>query len=162
MAAHQAPLSLGFSRQEHWSGLPFPSPWALQHLINQGVLENIWANHLISDMELETHRAVDGITVPWQVSSSSENGSRLRSSKPWRVTNLLRKHNCHKWLGCLCLFPRQRIPQAEYSHIPVVLCWLNISQALLSGFLRSRHLQYSIHILVLYFKNIISFIQSIF
>ena len=26
MAAHQAPLSLGFSRQEHWSVLPFPSP----------------------------------------------------------------------------------------------------------------------------------------
>ena len=25
-ATHQAPLSLGFSRQEHWSGLPFPSP----------------------------------------------------------------------------------------------------------------------------------------
>ena len=25
-AAHQAPLSLGFSRQEHWSGLPPPSP----------------------------------------------------------------------------------------------------------------------------------------
>ena len=24
-AAHQAPLSLGFSRQEHWSGLPFPN-----------------------------------------------------------------------------------------------------------------------------------------
>ena len=26
MAARQAPPSLGFSRQEHWSGLPFPSP----------------------------------------------------------------------------------------------------------------------------------------
>ena len=26
MAAHQAPLSLGFSKQEYWSGLPFPSP----------------------------------------------------------------------------------------------------------------------------------------
>ena len=26
LAAHQAPLSLGFSRQKHWSGLPFPSP----------------------------------------------------------------------------------------------------------------------------------------
>ena len=25
-AAHQALLSLGFSRQEYWSGLPFPSP----------------------------------------------------------------------------------------------------------------------------------------
>ena len=26
MAAHQAPLSLGFSRQKYWHGLPFPSP----------------------------------------------------------------------------------------------------------------------------------------
>ena len=25
-AAHQAPPSLGFCKQEHWSGLPFPSP----------------------------------------------------------------------------------------------------------------------------------------
>ena len=24
--AYQAPLSMGFSRQEYWSGLPFPSP----------------------------------------------------------------------------------------------------------------------------------------
>ena len=24
--AHQAPLSMGFSRQEYWSGVPFPSP----------------------------------------------------------------------------------------------------------------------------------------
>ena len=24
--AHQAPLSMGFSRQDYWSGLPFPSP----------------------------------------------------------------------------------------------------------------------------------------
>ena len=24
--AHQAPLLMGFSRQEYWSGLPFPSP----------------------------------------------------------------------------------------------------------------------------------------
>ena len=26
MTAHQAPPSLGFSRQEYWRGLPFPSP----------------------------------------------------------------------------------------------------------------------------------------
>ena len=25
-AAHQAPLSMGFSRQEYWNGLLFPSP----------------------------------------------------------------------------------------------------------------------------------------
>ena len=46
-AAHQAPPSLGFSRQEHWSGLPCPSPtlckntapfWLLMNQIalNQG------------------------------------------------------------------------------------------------------------------------------
>ena len=29
--AHQVPLSVGFSRQEHWSGLPFPSPGDLPH-----------------------------------------------------------------------------------------------------------------------------------
>ena len=30
MAAHQAPPSLGFSRREHWSGLPFPSSMTYQ------------------------------------------------------------------------------------------------------------------------------------
>ena len=29
--AHQAPLSVRFSRQEYWSGLPFPSPADLSH-----------------------------------------------------------------------------------------------------------------------------------
>ena len=28
---HQAPLSMGFSRQEYWSGLPFPFPRDLPH-----------------------------------------------------------------------------------------------------------------------------------
>ena len=27
--AHQAPLSMGFSWQEYWSGLPFPPPGAI-------------------------------------------------------------------------------------------------------------------------------------
>ena len=39
-AAHQAPPSLGFSRQEHWSGLPFPSPF-LNYGNNQPTKE-IW------------------------------------------------------------------------------------------------------------------------
>ena len=29
--AHQGPLSVGFSRQQYWSGLPFPSPEDLPH-----------------------------------------------------------------------------------------------------------------------------------
>ena len=32
--AHQAPPSMGFSRQEYWSGLPFPSPG---NLTNPGI-----------------------------------------------------------------------------------------------------------------------------
>ena len=28
----QAPLSMGFSRQEYWSGLPFPSPGDVPHI----------------------------------------------------------------------------------------------------------------------------------
>ena len=32
--AHQAPVSMGFSRQEYWSGLPFPSPG---DLLNPGI-----------------------------------------------------------------------------------------------------------------------------
>ena len=32
--AHQVPLSLGFSWQEYWSGLPFPSP---EDLPNPGI-----------------------------------------------------------------------------------------------------------------------------
>ena len=32
--AHNAPLSMGFSRQEYWSGLPFPSP---KDLPNPGI-----------------------------------------------------------------------------------------------------------------------------
>ena len=31
IVACQAPLSMGFSRQEYWSGLPFPSPGDLPH-----------------------------------------------------------------------------------------------------------------------------------
>ena len=31
-AAYQAPLSMGFSRQEYWRGVPSPSPF---HLLNK-------------------------------------------------------------------------------------------------------------------------------
>ena len=44
-AAHQAPLSTGFSRQEYWSGLPFPSPYTyiptcMQIFFNLSI--NLW------------------------------------------------------------------------------------------------------------------------
>ena len=47
-ATHQAAPSLGFSRQEHWSGLPFPSP-RLTYFSNtyySGALVNPLHSHL--------------------------------------------------------------------------------------------------------------------
>ena len=44
-AAHQAPPSLGFSRQEYWSGLPFPSPMharMLSHFSRVWLCETPW------------------------------------------------------------------------------------------------------------------------
>ena len=48
--AHQAPPSMGFSRQEYWSGLPFPSPG---HLPNPGIEPGslaLWADALTSEL----------------------------------------------------------------------------------------------------------------
>ena len=47
--AHQAPLSMGFSRQEYWSELPFPSPGVL---LDQGIklrFPALWADSLSSE-----------------------------------------------------------------------------------------------------------------
>ena len=49
-AAHQAPPSLGFSRQEHWSGVPFPSPmhesekWKWSHSVVSDSLFHLGAS----------------------------------------------------------------------------------------------------------------------
>ena len=39
-AAYQAPLSMGFFRQEYWSGVPLPSPrdWYSHHIMDEEVL----------------------------------------------------------------------------------------------------------------------------
>ena len=47
--AHQAPPSLGFSRQEYWSGLPFPSPGDLPHPGNERMSPALQAESLPSE-----------------------------------------------------------------------------------------------------------------
>ena len=44
-AAHQAPPSLGFSRQEHWRGLPFPSPMHESEKWSRSVVSNSQQPH---------------------------------------------------------------------------------------------------------------------
>ena len=45
---HKAPLSMEFSRQEHWSGLPFPSPahWHVPPQIPLSPELQWWTHHL--------------------------------------------------------------------------------------------------------------------
>ena len=44
-AAHQAPPSMGYSRQEYWSGLPLPAPLCTRHLAKLSV-------HIVSHLLL--------------------------------------------------------------------------------------------------------------
>ena len=41
-AAYQASPSMGFSRQEHWSGLPFPSPMHEKWKVKVKLLSRVW------------------------------------------------------------------------------------------------------------------------
>jgi len=63
-AAHQAPLSLGFSRQEHWSGLPFPSPM-------QESEKWKWSRSVVSDPQRPHGLQPTRILRPWDFPGKS-------------------------------------------------------------------------------------------
>ena len=64
MAAHQAPPSLGFSRQEHWSGLPFPSPMHES--------ENWkWSRSVVSDSSRPHGLQPTRLLLPWDFPGKS-------------------------------------------------------------------------------------------
>ena len=53
--AHQAPLSTGFSKQEHWEGLPFPPLGDLpdpgiEPVISALPVDSLPLSHLLSDI----------------------------------------------------------------------------------------------------------------
>ena len=51
-AAHQAPPTMGFSRQEHWSGVPLPSPvsWFLSNPQDSCFIEILGPNTMTHDL----------------------------------------------------------------------------------------------------------------
>jgi len=63
-AAHQAPLSLGFSRQEHWSGLPFPPP---MHESEKWK----WSRSVMSDSQRPHGLQPTRLLGPWDFPSKS-------------------------------------------------------------------------------------------
>ena len=94
--AHQVPLSMGFPRQEYWSGLPFPS---LGDLPNPGFeptspawqVDSLSLNHLGSSTERidPSRKNSKGISIPAGV-----RGAELRQQWPdgegpsWRLMDL--------------------------------------------------------------------------
>ena len=64
MAAHQAPPSLGFSRQEPWSGLPFPSPMHESEKWN-------WRRSVMSDSSRSHGLQPTRLLHPWDFPGKS-------------------------------------------------------------------------------------------
>ena len=64
MAAHQAPPSLGSSRQEHWSGLPSPSP---MHESEKWK----WSCSVVSDSLRPHRRQPTRLLRPWDFPGKS-------------------------------------------------------------------------------------------
>ena len=62
MAAHQAPPSLGFSRQEHRSGLPFPSPMPESEKWK-------WSRSVVSDSQWPHGLPPTRLLRPWDFPS---------------------------------------------------------------------------------------------
>ena len=75
-AAHQAPPSLGFSRQEHWSGLPFPSPMRQSEKWK-------WSRSVVSD-SVRPHRPQPNRLPPSLGFSKQEHWSGLPFPSPMR------------------------------------------------------------------------------
>ena len=85
MVARQAPLSMRFSRQEYWSGLPFPSP---EDLLNP------WIEPWGVEFQSLTCPALAGgfvsTSTAWETLVSVYMYSYCRYYVPWEV---LRKYN---------------------------------------------------------------------
>ena len=87
-AAHQAPPSLGFSRQEHWSGLPFPSP------MHEGE-EWKWSRSVVSD-------------------SSRPHGLQpTRLLRPWDFPGKSTGVGCHCLLQCVKVKSESEVTQSS-------------------------------------------------
>ena len=59
----QAPLSMGFSRQEYWSGLPFPSPGLMSLIFH--LFQQVFIERLLLRSRLKKDNIGVGVIVPF-------------------------------------------------------------------------------------------------
>ena len=86
-AAHQAPPSLGFSRQEHWSGLPLPCP---MHESDKWK----WSRSVVSNSVRPHRRQPTRLPRPWD--------------SPGKNTGV----GCHFPLQCMKVTSESEVAQA--------------------------------------------------
>ena len=106
--AHQAPLSTGSSRQEYWSGLPFPSP---RDLADPGI-EPTSSALQVDSLPLShqgTPTCISGHRNPWVLILSSQDMRLCRD--PRECLSAVERHilgaaglNCPQ---CGCVSPNQ-------------------------------------------------------
>ena len=63
----QAPLSMGFSRQEYWSGLPFPSPGDLRNLGIESRSPALQTDSLPTELQGKPHWSLLHIFFHWKM-----------------------------------------------------------------------------------------------
>ena len=90
MAAHQASPSLRFSRQEHWRGLPFPSPMHESE-------KRKWSHSVVSNSQQLHGLQPTRLLRPWDFHSSLEKCK----SKPWWDTTSQWEWQESKWQQAL-------------------------------------------------------------
>ena len=61
-AAHQAPPSMGFSRQEYWSGVPLPSPYKYIHTQYRSTL--IYKANVNTKGETDSNTTMEDFNIP--------------------------------------------------------------------------------------------------
>ena len=116
-AAHQDPPSLGYSRQEQWSGLPFPSP---MHESEKWK----WSRSVVSDSQRRHGLQPIRLLHPWDFPGESTGVGSHR---------LLRGmlEQCHFRLShCPLLFLKSSWPHSRLPEILVfnLMLWLHFSR----------------------------------
>ena len=113
MAAHLAPPSLGFSRQEYWSGLPFPSAmhaWMLSRFSRVWLYVNPWtaAHQMVhSHMHMRT-----GLFVSYHLLTHTSSFSFLFSSVTLSCPTL-----CDPMKHSTPVLPVLQLPESTQIHV---------------------------------------------
>ena len=115
--APQAPLSMGFPRQEHWSGLPFPSPGDLP---NPGLEPTFLTSPSLAGgffPASATWEAHVSFYIP--ISDVSESSSCFKSLPTSSIDHFF---NCHHsnivYCGVNFCFPHDKLCW-PYFHVPI-------------------------------------------